>query len=160
MEEKFPEESNKEIDGQMLLTNYADLYRSGNFSDFTITCSDGVEIPVHRIILAVNSPILKMMMSLGPQESGYTKLKLWDIDGTVMDKILLFMYTQNYDEISKYLKGLLYGAKKYQIDNLMAVCVNHMFDNLCVENAVEYFMLSNLHNIERLKQLCLTYIQM
>lgn len=159
-EGRFPKESKKHLDDHSLSSSFADLYQSGDFSDFTIICSDKREFRVHRNILSVNSPILKAMMLTDMQESIENKLEVKDIDGSVMDQILLFMYTQKISNISDNIEGLLYGAEKYQLENLKAACVSHMLDNIGVENAVDYFMLANLYDVEHLKQLCLMNIQM
>lgn len=145
---------------ESIIRRYEDLYYTGEFSDFTIICSDDEEFPVHRCILSVNSDVLKTMMQSQMQESIENKLKVNDIDGLVMHKILLFMYTQEIDDINEHLEGLLYGAEKYQIQRLKDLCIDDMFENLNAGNAVEYFMLASLYDAERLKQLCLMYIQM
>jgi len=156
----FRKESKKQLDDHSLSSSFADLYHSGDFSDFTIICSDKREFPVHRCILSVNSPVLKAMMLTDMQESIEKKLDVKDIDGPVIEKILMFMYTQKIDNINEHLEGLLYGAEKYQLENLKAVCIRHMLDNIRVENAVDYFMLASLYDVEHLKQLCLMNIQM
>jgi hypothetical protein len=159
IEGNFPRELSRYIDEDDLSSNFEDLYYSEDFSDFTVICSCGAEFPVHRCILSVNSPVLKTMMLTEMQESIENKLEVNDIDGVVMNKILFFMYTQKIGGISQNLEGLLYGAEKYQLNNLKSVCISHMFDTLSVENSVEYFMLASLYDIERLLQLCLMYIQ-
>jgi len=159
-EGNLPEESEMQLDDHSLSSSFADLYHSGDFSDFTIICSDKREFRVHRNILSVNSPVLKAMMLTDMQESIENKLDVKDIDGSAMDQILLFMYTQKINNIADNIEGLFYGAEKYQLENLKAACVCHMLDNLCVENAVDYFMLASLYDVDHLKQLCLMNIQM
>jgi speckle-type POZ protein len=160
IEGNFPHELDRYFDEDELCSNFDDLYYSEDFSDFKVICSSGEVFPVHRCILAVNSPVLKTMMLTDMQESIENVLEVNDIDGVIMNKILYFMYTQKISGVAEYLEGLIYGAEKYQIKNLKRVCFNHMFDNLCVENSVEFFMLACLYDIDRLKELCLMYIQM
>ena len=160
MEGNFPKELENQKVEQILPSSFADLFHSGDFSDFTVVCADGIKIPVHRSILYCNSPVLKAMMLTEMQESVENVLEVKDINGTAMNKILLFMYTQKVDDISGDLHGILYGAEKYQIENLKALCIGHMFDNLRAANAVEYFLLAILYDVERLMELCLVYIQM
>ncbi|KAL7043700.1 hypothetical protein ACKWTF_001630 [Chironomus riparius] len=159
MEGNFPNEPKTQMNDQLLRSNFSDLFCSGDFSDFTIICSDQREFRVHRNILSVNSAVLKALMLTNMKESIDKKLQVPDIDGTAMNKILLFMYTQKIDGISDHLQDIIYGAEKYQIENLKALCIAHMIDTLSVVNAVEYFMLASLYDLERLKQLSLIYIQ-
>jgi hypothetical protein len=46
-----------------------DFYMERLYCDFTIVCSDGVELPVHRIILAKESSVFKAMFSADMIES-------------------------------------------------------------------------------------------
>jgi hypothetical protein len=158
MDGNFPKELKNQKVEQMFPSNFADLFHSGDFSDFTVVCSDGIKIPVHRSILYGNSSVLKAMMLTEMQESVENILEVKDINETAMNKILLFMYTQKVD-ISDDLHDILYGAEKYQIENLKALCIAHMFYNLRASNAVEYFLLAIMYDVERLKKLCLVYIQ-
>lgn len=136
------------------------LYKSKDFSDFTIVCSDGVELNAHRCILSVSSPVLKVMMDIEMKESYENRMEVSDINGEVMDKILWFMYSHIIDDIPNHIEGLLYGAEKYQMLDLKEICISYMFTSLSLENAVKYFMLAHFYKIEHLVQLSLMYIQL
>ena len=159
MEGNFPKEPVYQKVEQTLPSSFADIFHSGDLSDLTVVCANGIEIPVHRFILYANSPVLKAMMLTDMQESIDKKLHAPDINEAVMNKILLFMYTQKID-ISDDLHGILYGAEKYQMEYLKALCIKFILNNLRAENAVEYFLLTSLYDLEFLNNLCLTYIQL
>lgn len=129
-------------------------------SDFTIICSDGIEIPVHRLILANFSPVLDAMFRSDMIETNNSVVKIEDMDGETMVEILRFIYTQDVKNLMELAPKILYGAEKYELDKLKKLCAASMIENLCIGNAVEYFLLADRHNIQDLLKCCINFIRL
>lgn len=128
-------------------------------SDFKVICSDGVEIPVHRSILANFSPVLDAMFNSDMIESKNAVAKIEDIDSKIMTEILRFIYTQEVKNLMELAPKILYGAEKYQLNKLKQICSSSMIENLCIGNTVEYFLLADRHNIQDLLERCTDFIR-
>ena len=73
-------------------------------------------------------------------------VKIGDINGETMTEILRFIYTTEVNNIKELAVKLLYGAEKYELNNLKKLCVTSMIENLSVENSLEYFILADKYN--------------
>ena len=124
-------------------------FATKSLSDFKLVCSDGVEIPVHRYILAGFSSVLKTIFEI-KTETRRNTMNIMDIDGETMTEILRFIYTREVNNIKQLAPKLLYGADKYELDNLKKLCASAMIENLSVENALEYFLLADQYNLKAL----------
>ena len=131
-----------------------------SLSDFTVICSDGIEIPVHRLILANFSPVLDAMFKADMTESKNSVVKIEDINGETMTEILRFIYTREVKNLLELAPKILYGAEKYELEKLKKICVASMIENLCVGNAVEYTLLADRHNTPDLLESCTNFIRL
>ncbi|KAL7043699.1 hypothetical protein ACKWTF_001629 [Chironomus riparius] len=143
---------------ETICSNFKELYYSGDFSDFTIICADGVRFPVHRCIMFAYSPVFKAMLQTNMIESKNNVMEVNDIDGHDMNGILHFMYTQEIENISENLQGLMYGAEKYQLLELKERCINYMDTFISRDNAIQFYKICCLYDIKRMVQLCIKYI--
>ena len=141
-----------------LSSNFNELYYSGDFSDFTIICADGIEFPVHRCVLSVHSPVFKAMLQTNMIESKNNVVEVDDIDGHDMNEILHFIYTQKVRNIHENLHGLMYGAEKYQLESLKELCLDHMYNHIKFENVIEFFKISYLFNLNGMIWMCIVFI--
>jgi len=136
------------------------LYESRAFCDFTIVCSDGKEIPTHRLVLAANSPVLKTMLQTQMIESITNKMTLDDINSEVMEEVLMFLYGRNIEHFSfKNFKDIYYVAEKYQIVNLKDNCIENMVEFTDTDCVIEYLVLADFYNDKYLMQRCLMFIK-
>lgn len=125
-----------------------DYFATKLYSDFKFICSDATEIAVHRFILNGFSPVMKLMFDVKTEMEN--TLNVMDIDGETMTEILRFIYTQEVKDVEKLTKKLLYGANKYQLQDLKTKCGQEMAEHLSVQNALEYFILADLYNLRTL----------
>ena len=99
-------------------------------SDFEIRASsvhDGqpVTFKVHSLILKTRSPVFRQMLSNQYQESLHSYINIMDVDPTIIQLMITFLYT---DEIPfcqtdlKEAKEVFYVASKYNIQRLMTIC--------------------------------------
>ena len=129
---------------------FEDCFETKSFSDFKFVCSDGIEISAHRFILAAFSPVLKAMLETDMIESKTNIANVSDIDGETMTEILRYIYIHEVNDLEGMAPKLLYGAKKYDLDDLKDLCVTSMKENLSTENAIEYFLLADQYDMEDL----------
>lgn len=141
------------------LSIFEDCFESKTFSDFKFVCSDGIEISAHRLILAAISPVMKRMLEIDMTEANSGVANLTDIDGETMIEILRFIYTQDVENIEELAPKLIYGAKKYELEKLEELCVSFMMKNLSKENAIEYFLLADLYDLQWLLEYAAKFIK-
>jgi len=130
------------------------------FSDFKFICSDGVEIPAHRLICSAYSPVMKAMFNTEMKEAKDCIVYVTDIDGKTMNEVLRFIYTQNVCCIDTLALDILYAAEKYGLDELKNLCLTKMTDNISIDNALEYFFLADRYNNNDLLQSSISFIKM
>lgn len=135
------------------------FYKERIYCDFTIGCSDGVELPVHRIILAKISPIFKSMFDADSKGSKSNKLIISDIDSTTMEEVIKFCYgednaTRNAAELLK----MHYVAEKYEVCGLEDLCIDLLMHNIDAKNVLNVFVDADFYGIKCIEVQCLAII--
>lgn len=129
-------------------------------SDLTVVCSDGEEIPAHRILLAVNSPVFYEMLESPLMEMIRKRLVFNDINGKIMNEILIFLYGQDPDHLTqKNFEEIFYVAEKYQIADLKEKLVEKMIQHLSINCVFEYLQLAVFYKNNYLLLRCLIFIK-
>ncbi|KAJ9606900.1 hypothetical protein H2200_008910 [Cladophialophora chaetospira] len=77
-------------------STYLDFLKTGKYSDFTIICKD-VEFKVHKVVLCGSSSMLDTACKGGFKEATSGKIEFPEDDPEVMARVVLFMYTGDYD---------------------------------------------------------------
>ena len=110
------------------------------FSDLKILCENKI-FPCHKNILCSQSEVFKTMLSnTNMVEASSGEIKIVDFSAHVMESLLYFLYFDvenlmaNKDKITI---DLLLAADKYNIPDLVAICVNHLKANLSKDNVIE-----------------------
>ena len=84
-------------------------------------------------------------------------MKIDDVNADTMETMLFFMYNDSLDK--KLINSeLLFLADKYNVEDLIAICVEHLTLNLCHENALDVFLTSHLTSQEKLFDTVTKYI--
>lgn len=140
---------------------YGDFVSDKTFSDFTFKCSDEVNVPVHRVVLAGKSTVFKNMFTVDMVEKRKKTATLPDIDSATLKKVLSFMYTDSTDQMSlEMIKNVLYAAEKYELSNLSSHCCQVLNQMLSQQNVCEVLKIADLHSIKELETKCLRMIIM
>lgn len=92
--------------------------RKRQYTDFEFLVQ-GKVFPAHRAILAARSPVLANLLS----QPGVDFLRIEDIDATVFEQFLHFIYTGRLTTSANNAQ-LLIAAGRYQVDTLMKLCQN------------------------------------
>ncbi|KAI7282061.1 hypothetical protein KC345_g3723 [Hortaea werneckii] len=80
---------------QSLLSEVAELWRTGEGSDMMIKC-EGREFKVHRLLISAASPILKAACQNGMRESQTGVVEHNTFDEDTVERMLEFIYTRDY----------------------------------------------------------------
>lgn len=140
-------------------SQFEKLFNNKKFSDFTVVTSDEEEIPVHKNILSIRSPVFETMMETNMLESKEGQAKISDISGKALKEFLRFVYCGRVENIDEVATDLIYAASKYDLPDLKPLCVASLTTKLCVENALDTMMLANLHDELQLKNFCIDFVK-
>lgn len=137
------------------------LLQSGDFSDFTIE-SNGNIFKVHKVFLAMRSPVFKAMLRNDMREGNHNLLKLDHISPNLVGMFINYIYT---DEIQmsgpnafETAKQLLDLAHQYDIPSLKSVCERKLIDNIAADTLAATLKIANTYDSDILKDRVSSYI--
>jgi hypothetical protein len=140
----------------LVASTYSELALSSQYSDVTIVCLDGVELPAHCNVLAVASPILKAALP----KDGSQRLAV-NRSSKVMRSVLRFMYTGQLDDmvLEQDTATLLSIAAEYQLEALEQVCAQTCGKRLTLQNVRIMLDIGERHGAVWIKKECLDFLQ-
>jgi len=137
-----------------LSSDLGNLFVSGALSDVIVSCNSK-EFNCHKVVLAARSSVFRAMFEHNMEEKKNSAVKVEDVEGDAMEKLLHFIYTSKLDfldSISFELAArVLAAADKYELPRLKVACEECLSTRLTVENACEVLVLADLHNTIQLK---------
>ncbi|KAK0078593.1 hypothetical protein PV325_002332 [Microctonus aethiopoides] len=130
-----------------------------DLSDMTIVI-DEKEIPVHKIVLAVYSPVFLAMFKADMTESVNKRIVVTDIEVDIMEKVIEFMYTSVIDPIPEFndLLSILEVADKYQIMNLKELCKELLSENITIDNVLKILERASLCGVPQLMETLISFM--
>ncbi|KAE8374930.1 hypothetical protein BDV26DRAFT_295532 [Aspergillus bertholletiae] len=120
------------------------LLESGKYSDLTISC-EGQNFEVHRAIVCSQSPFFKAAVRGGFKETSSSQVELPDDKLATIQRVISFLYNQDYDEISIFDTQ----DAKDAITEVVQPCST-------VQNNFEVFLAADKFDIPSLKTLAKT----
>lgn len=115
----------------------------------------------HRFMLSIRSRVFRAMFTSQMTESNSGKVLITDTTAAVMEKLLLYIYTDFIPD-KKFLTlhglELLRIAKKYDIEGLAMECEDFLCDYVQISSVYPLIRFSENHSCSRLKQKCLHFI--
>lgn len=133
---------------------YEHLMNDDVFSDVSFII-EGKRLKAHKCILVKSSPVFAAMFLHEMIEKRESTVRINDMRLDVFVEMLRFIYAgkinlQVYGV--KYMpKELLIAADKYSIDGLRNMCTKLIYDNLCIDNAVEILVIADRHQVQCLR---------
>merc|ERR1719282_516487 len=98
----------------------------------------------------------RAMFEHNMEEKKNSAVKVEDVEGDAMEKLLHFIYTSKLDFLDtisfELAARVLAAADKYELPRLKVACEECLSTRLTVENACEVLVLADLHNTIQLKQ--------
>ena len=135
------------------------LYDSGNDSDVKLIV-DGHEFKAHKTILMARSEVFAKMFASGMNESQTNIIEITDIEPTIIDIMLRFIYTGKVDQVkAEDWPLLMLAADKYQLNGLKRICVQYLYLNINNSNALKAFSLGDRLNDSQLMNRSMAYIR-
>ena len=131
----------------------------GLLSDFTLAVGEK-EFQVHKLILSIRSPVFKRMIECPMAESANSRVEISDFEPEVVEEMIHYMYTGKAPHLNNnYMVEPLFNiADKYELLRLKEMCAKVLAKHLDVENAAATLVLAELHNMSKLKTICMNFI--
>ncbi|XP_071125673.1 BTB/POZ domain-containing protein 6-like [Mytilus edulis] len=150
-EERSMENITCKLDQICLTEEMADVFFSFQLN------KNMAQIPAHKMILALGSPVFKAMFyGSFPQSEG--DIRIEDITLDTFKIMLKYLYTDHLQLSKDSVFPLMYAAQKYQIAGLISKCENYQQNELAVNNACTLFSHAKFFTMDKLKTKALKYI--
>lgn len=144
------------------IRNIVDQNHLAALSDFEIEV-EGQRLKVHKLVLAMRSPIFAAMFSADMKESRENLLNLGHIDTSVVKIFVDYMYTNKLDQNASRdlatIVELMKLAEQYQIICLRIECVNRLIGMLSIDNTIDILKLGDMYNSEILCEAAMKFVQ-
>ena len=140
---------------------------TGNNLNGNINNNSGSGVPepevtvfnAHKCILAARSPVFKAMFNYRLKENLTNRVVIEDCRPEVVKAMLKYIYTASLpDDINSIAIDLFIAAEKYYIESLKLKVREHLVENLCCENVIQTYILSELYDDSMLRKQSLKYI--
>ena len=117
----------------------------------------GKLFPCHKLIMSARSPVFKAMFDVEMKERESGKVTIEDIKPEIMTEMLHFIYTGLVKDsvTTEFSKELLAAADKYQLESLKDICQYKIRSVLGAENAIEFLILGEMYQANKLKDAAL-----
>jgi hypothetical protein len=120
-------------------------------SDVTVRTTDGKEIPAHKLVLALHSPVLKARFEHGMRDA--TEKIEFNATSTVAQVLLRFCYSKHVPLCISGMRdddvlALLEAAHFYEINELLYLAVQAMTNRITAENAAALLKFSMMFTPE------------
>ncbi|GAV03821.1 hypothetical protein RvY_14197 [Ramazzottius varieornatus] len=113
------------------------LYNSPTGRHLVLVSADGTERPVHKVILAVTSPVFERIFDSNMEECRTGRYVLEDISTKTLDALLKYMYYKGLEILKEEAVGLLKAAEKYEMSDLKEHCEEDLIAGINMENLVD-----------------------
>lgn len=116
-------------------------------------------IPCHRLIMAACSPYFReLFFSADGKEVNKKEVVLENLDPSVMEVIVNYMYSAEIDINDNNVQDILTIASRFQIPSVFTVCVNYLQKKLSKNNCLAIYRLALMLNCARLAVAARDYI--
>ena len=129
------------------------LHNERDFTDFKLV-TGGKVVECHRVVIAMNSPVLKAMLKSQMKETTEKQIELNTISPHAMDNLVEYMYSGKTRIQKQNLKDVIEAADYLQMDGLKQLCTDQAPDVLEVNNVLSWFKLSDIMHLSELHSQC------
>ncbi|XP_029936049.1 kelch-like protein 41a [Myripristis murdjan] len=142
----------------LLQDGLKELLNENKFIDCVLKVGDR-SFPCHRLILAACSPYFReLYFSEDGKEQHNKEVVLENLDPTVMEMIVNYMYSAEIDINDDNVQDILAVANRFQIPSVFTVCVNYLQKRLSQKNCLAIFRLGLMLDCPRLAAAARDYI--
>uniref|UniRef100_A0A914WDN3 Speckle-type POZ protein n=1 Tax=Plectus sambesii TaxID=2011161 RepID=A0A914WDN3_9BILA len=140
------------MEGKGVLTKQMKLLASSEYSDCVLICSDGVEIPACKFLLAAQSAVFRVMFKGDTEEGKTGRVNASDCGSETMRELLRFTCGGRVQNLNEIAAELLVVADKYDIDDLKQLCAESLANSLTEENVCWRLILADRHGVLCVKE--------
>jgi hypothetical protein len=139
------------------------LFHDSASYDVMLTCAaNGAvqQVGAHKLVLGMRSPVFKAMFNTGMKEAALCEVLISDIEHTVLQALVRFMYTDTCDAdvLRQHVSDLLVSAVKYQVPALQSKCEQFIAAHTTTVNVIDVLHLAELHQSSFLKSRALSVV--
>jgi len=120
----------------------ARMWQDRLFPDCVVACGS-VQFPCHRVVLANASAVWRAALESGFREGGDAKLSIDDADPDVVEAVLKYAYTSEFDCDTPEVAMII--AHRCEMSELVALCARRMLDGVTVDNVAQLASTMNLY---------------
>lgn len=129
---------------------FSNFYENKLFTDFTIKCSDDVELQVHRVFLAHASPFFTDLFAKAMLEKS-NHVIFDDIDSETMKMVLDNIHKiLSYPKDSAQAVKLFYAEEKFQIRKSTRIGNYWLLDEFHMSKVLEIFFAAEFYKVEKI----------
>eukprot|EP00092_Neocalanus_flemingeri_P035799 GFUD01038979.1.p1 GENE.GFUD01038979.1~~GFUD01038979.1.p1 ORF type:complete len:383 (+),score=79.93 GFUD01038979.1:54-1202(+) len=135
---------------QEFLSNFEQFYQEAG--DVKIVCG-GREFSCHKLLLTSQSPVFKAMFETDSKEKQENCVHIADCTPEAVDEFVFFLYfamlrpTIYTSADLELLLGLVHLTSKYQVEMLMASCLDVLMDIMDVDNVLQIMVVVDKYDI-------------
>lgn len=138
---------------------YLKLIDTGLYSDVTLVVKDR-EFKLHKNILASQCPYFESMFRQNFKESIESKVEINDVDSTVFEKVLKFIYAGKLPiGWNENTAELLLVADRFGLEAVVVECEKHLVKMITSENCLSLYQLADSVSRAVLKAEVLKFIK-
>lgn len=134
-----------------------DARQKGQYTDVSIVTEES-EFKAHKLVLVTQSSFFATRLEERWMEGSGNRIDMRDVPSSIMEALLIYMYTGKIVNGEKTAYELLPRAEEYQLECLKADCEVTLGKSLTAEKVIDVLMMADTHNADLLKEACLTYI--
>lgn len=136
-------------------------FKNQKYTDLLIACG-GKTLKAHQLVVGTASPVFEALLNVKKEENGETVLTVDDVPPDVFEDMLEYFYTGRITMDYVKAKNLLEPGTKYELTDLLDMCLCKIDNSLSVSNAVEVFTLFDKYEGPKrsyLKKRVMTFIK-
>ncbi|GBN71992.1 TD and POZ domain-containing protein 4 [Araneus ventricosus] len=134
------------------LDDFKALYKDQLLTDVVLKTATK-SFPAHKYVLCARSSVFRAMLTNDMKEKITDCIKVEDLENETVHRLLLFLYSDNLEELhwESALK-LYYAGDKYAIAKLKVLCSCFLVNSLTTSTASELLLLADTHSDTDLKK--------
>jgi len=141
---------NEDVEMAELCGRMVEMWRRHELTDVVVNC--GTEIfHCHRLVLAARSPVLKAMFVKNEKEGVENIIDVSELDVETAKDMIRYMYTGTVKDLKFKATRLLEAANKFNLPQLKIMAERNIIFNLSIHQALDLFLLADIHNAEDLR---------
>lgn len=136
----------------------ARFLQTKHLTDVTFTFTGHVKVlEAHRLILSMRSEVFEAML-FGPMSTTDDAVVIEDIDPSIFEMLLSYIYTDDVEITVDDVMPCLYAARKYMLDGLVRLCADFLSQHITEENVCLIHQQACLYQLDQLSARCFAYI--